>query len=164
MKSLPNIIKSPETFKILEDIKHETLARLIYHLENYPKSKNIYVLINSHGGNANIALSIYSILKESNAITVGLNTVQSAGFTIFLGGVKRMCLDNTAFMYHNVKSNRLWDNLTGGGYLGATEKPTIKLYNSYGLSVPHPRGILNSQMKFISAQEALQKNIVHKLI
>jgi len=73
---------------------------LKYNLED--SEKPIHVFINTLGGSLDMALAMFDLFRASKApvFTYNIGTAYSAGFLLFLGGVKRLTTINASFMLH----------------------------------------------------------------
>jgi len=85
-----------------EDALVRNILDQVLLLSTVDKDKPIHVLIESNGGCVKTALSIYDILKMSEApiYTYALSEVSSAGVLIYLAGSKRFAFKHSQFMTH----------------------------------------------------------------
>jgi ATP-dependent Clp protease protease subunit len=70
--------------------------------------KNLTVIINSYGGYCNDMFGIIEMIRGSKIpiTTVGMGTVMSAGFMIFISGTHRIATPLTTFMCHQFTSGK----------------------------------------------------------
>lgn len=157
-KTISNYIKG-EHFSIIGSIQSWMLADLIKFLSKR-KNKKVNVIVHSNGGDANVAKSIYDILQQHDTTTIALNSVQSAGFTIFMGGKKRVASEDTIFMVHNAKSDSFIENhFSRNGFLARTQKQMIEILNSEKIKLP--RG---DRKKYLSSEELLKQGVVTEIL
>ncbi len=94
------LFMSPVNEETCRDLISFVIAK---NLEN-PKAKYLQVLINSGGGDLNAAFAVIDIIRGSPipVRTVGLGTIASAAFAIFISGAKghRTLTPNTSIMSH----------------------------------------------------------------
>jgi ATP-dependent Clp protease, protease subunit len=68
---------------------------------------DIYLIVNTGGGNVADAVLIYGFLRSlpAKVTTHNLSTIQSAGEIIFLAGEKRIASQNAIFQFHHLNQN-----------------------------------------------------------
>ncbi|MCG2694321.1 ATP-dependent Clp protease proteolytic subunit [Candidatus Parcubacteria bacterium] len=69
------------------------------------RKKPIYILLNTHGGETEAALSAYDEISLINVpvITIASGQVASSGVPIFLAGTERLIMKNATLLVHRVK-------------------------------------------------------------
>lgn len=87
------------TFNVGSGINEHTLFDLIYYIE---RNKNPIILLNSDGGEGDVACGIYDYLKSSNKkiTAVVCGRAESAALYILMGCSKRYSFSNSVFMNH----------------------------------------------------------------
>jgi ATP-dependent Clp protease protease subunit len=88
-----------------DDMANSIVAQLLY-LDSQDKEKDIYIYINSPGGNITSMYAIYDTMQyiSPDIVTVGMGQVCSAGSFILAAGTKgkRNVLSNTDIMIHEL--------------------------------------------------------------
>ena len=106
-KSSP-IPEDQDTYLFMGPVTDESCKDLIGYILlaniNNPRAKYLKLIINSVGGDLNSAFAVVDILRGSPIPihTIGLGTVASAAFSIFIAGEKghRTLTPNTSIMSH----------------------------------------------------------------
>lgn len=151
-----------DSFRVFGNITINTLNSLWDYLAAL-KTKKAQIFIHSNGGDANVIFSMIDLLKKFDVTTIGLNTVQSAGMTLFLSGNQRYAFEDTTFMIHDVTSNSRMANLFKTGTYGIIRNQTHEFYKNSGLNIP-ARMFWTDVQDLISAFEAEERGIVTKII
>jgi ATP-dependent Clp protease protease subunit len=101
--------------RFTSELANSVVAQLLF-LEADGRDKDIYVYINSPGGEITAMYAIYDTIKyiRPDVVTIGFGQVASAGSFILAAGTKgkRYALENTEIMLHE---------LSGGMYGKATD-------------------------------------------
>lgn len=113
----------------IDDSLLETVVLMIIKWNNEDKNlpiehrKNIYIYINSSGGDCIQGMQILSIIKASKTpvVTVGFGKCASMASYILVAGHKRYCFPNTVVLYH--------DGTTGYVSSGNKGKDIQKFYD-----------------------------------
>ena len=153
--------------EINDVLANNIVAQLLY-LDSLSKS-DIYIYINSPGGNVTSGLAIYDTINyiKSNVITIGFGNCASMGAFLLACGNKRYALPNCEIMIHEV-------------FGGATGQATdISIINNQIQKLKH---IINSILSektgksiktiekdthkdnYMSAHEALKYGLIDKVI
>ncbi len=156
---LNKILIDKKTYHHIGGIEENSLIKILDHLKLYKEKSTL--VINSHGGDADIAHGIYSAVKSFKIRTIGMSIVESAAFTIFLAGKKRLAVNGTTFLAHNCRTNNLWTNLF------YTEQ--LKNRNEWGKELLLENNVdlgsyfLRKQV-FLTTNQAYEKGIVTDII
>ena len=146
------------------------VAQLLYLQSSDPK-KDIFVYVNSPGGEVTSLYSIYDTMQyiTPDIVTVGIGQVASAGSFILAAGTKgkRMALTNTEIMVHEFS----------GGFEGPARDifnqhdHMVKLYgkmaNHYAEMTGQPIEKIKEDMRkdyYMSAQEAVEYGLIDKVV
>lgn len=88
-----------------DHMANSIVAQMLF-LESIDSEKDIYMYINSPGGNVTSMLAIYDVMSyiKPDVVTVGMGQCCSAGSFILAAGTKgkRFALPNTRIMLHEV--------------------------------------------------------------
>ena len=80
-------------------------GQIIHIPEDIEKNSYLEYIINSTGGDANAVIGMFDMLearrKKQKIITIGVGTVESAAFWLFISGDERCAYKNTKFMFHS---------------------------------------------------------------
>lgn len=99
------------TGEINPGLAESVISRLLY-LDHKSPGKDIYLYINSYGGEIRAGLAIYDTIRSlrSNVVTVGFGGVSSMASILLASGTKgkRVVLPNTRIMIHQP-----WKDVTG---------------------------------------------------
>ena len=91
------------TGEIAHEMAESVIAQLLY-LDSQAPGKDIYLYINSNGGDINAGLSMYDTMRSlrSNVVTVSLGEASSMASLLLAGGTqgKRLALPNSRIMIH----------------------------------------------------------------
>jgi len=91
------------TGAIAHEMAESVIAQLLY-LDSQAPGKDIYLYINSNGGDITAGLSIYDTMRSlrSNVVTVSLGEASSMSSILLAGGAKgkRLALPNSRIMIH----------------------------------------------------------------
>ncbi len=91
---------------ILGENSSDVIVAQLLFLETSDPDKDIYMYINSPGGNISDMYAIYDTMNyiKPDIVTVGIGTVMSAGSFLLAAGTKgkRYALPNTAIMIHEL--------------------------------------------------------------
>lgn len=105
MQSIQNIVPNFYLVGELSSSHHNAFLRFeeIVKLKNI---KNLTLYINSHGGDSNVATSIYLKLRTLKSKGISITTiadinVKSGAFLIYLVGDQRLAYTDCEFMYHH---------------------------------------------------------------
>lgn len=143
-KATVNIIGS-----IGSDVFSEnSLRSVMKQVESVPDAEEIFVNINSPGGEVTEGFAIYNYLISQNkkVTTRGVGLVASIATVVFLAGKKRELYDNTQFLIHNP-----WTY--GEGDASALEKKAEEL-----------RNIENQLLDFYSLNTGTEKDVLRDLM
>lgn len=142
------------------------VAQLLF-LESVDPDKDIYMYINSPGGNVTSMLAIYDVMSyiRPDVVTVGMGQCCSAGSFILAAGAKgkRFALPNTRIMLHEVSGGM-------GGKINDMKvayEETTRLYNimaeQYSIFTGKPTEVIKKDLErdfFMSALEAKEYGVI----
>lgn len=142
------------------------VAQLLF-LESVDPDKDIYMYINSPGGNFTSMLAIYDVMSyiRPDVVTVGMGQCCSAGSFILAAGAKgkRFALPNTRIMLHEVSGGM-------GGKINDMKvayEETTRLYNimaeQYSIFTGKPTEVIKKDLErdfFMSALEAKEYGVI----
>lgn len=153
-----------------DNMANGVVAQLLY-LDSQDKDKDIYIYINSPGGNITSMYAIYDTMNyiSPDIVTVGIGSVASAGSFILASGTKgkRNVLENTEVMIHEL----------AGGFSGkATDifmtaarlkKLHTKMANQYVEFTGQKLNKINKDMErdhYLTAKETVKYGLVDKVV
>jgi len=116
------------TGQFQEQMANSIVAQLLF-LEANEKDKDIYMYINSSGGDITAMYAIYDTMTciKPDIVTIGFGTVMSAGSFILAAGTKgkRFALPNTSILIHELSGG------AGGKFndISIRYKSLERLYN-----------------------------------
>ena len=152
-----------------EQMSNAIVAQLLF-LDANEKEKEIYMYINSRGGEIQAMYAIYDTMRhiQSDIITVGFGTVMSAGSFILAAGTKgkRYALPNSAIMIHELSGG------TSGKFndLLVTHKHIEQLYNKMAKQYAEMTGQKVSKIKkdmerdcYMTAEEAKAYGLIDEI-
>ncbi len=89
--------------EINNSLSASVIAQMLY-LESVDKDKDIYLYINSPGGEVSAGLALYDVMNyiKPNVVTIGMGLCASMGAFLLSSGTKskRFVLENTKIMIH----------------------------------------------------------------
>lgn len=87
--------------EINDEVSSIVISELL-HLASTDPDKDIYMYINSPGGQVTSGLAIYDTMKfvRPRVVTIGMGLCASMGAFLLSSGDKRMALENTKIMIH----------------------------------------------------------------
>jgi len=116
------------TGQFQEQMANSIVAQLLF-LEANEKDKDVYMYINSSGGDITAMYAIYDTMTciKPDIVTIGFGTVMSAGSFILAAGTKgkRFALPNTSILIHELSGG------AGGKFndISIRYKSLERLYN-----------------------------------
>jgi len=137
------------------------------------KKARITLYITSPGGYIPVALAVYEFIRTKSIVlqTIAMGQVASSALLIFLAGKRRIATANTTFFVHEI--TRSWDSpphlasreLTRLAEATVAEQKLMcrLLAEETGLSEEQWQ-TLAEQQTYITAQQALEYGLVHKVI
>jgi len=158
-------------FKLFGDISEETLSTFIDTLEDrITPHDDIYILIDSTGGDLQESLAISTILKSLDANTFAINLAKaySGAALIFMSCANRYSLPYSSFLIHNVKYyppegvsyREMNDTKIHYDWLQST-------YENVLSTLLGDRSKIMEWLKtetFLTAEEAMQHGLVHNIL
>lgn len=89
------------TGEVDDDLCNSTMAQLLF-LEKQNPEKDIYMHINSPGGNVSDGMAVYDTMQyiKPDVITICTGIAMSMGAVILSGGKQRMALPHSEIMIH----------------------------------------------------------------
>ncbi len=168
-KSVENI-KIVYTGFIAENQITDFLAALEEANNNYPNAKNIYLYINSRGGDMDSGYMAYEAIRSSHIPVTAVNAsgVASAASLMFCGASKRLSMPHASFLLHpaalyvegEIKPDELTRTIKELARYNALFKAVYEKCTS--LSPEELTDILYSEKNslLLSASEALSKGII----
>ncbi len=153
-----------------DEMANGIVAQLLY-LQSDNAEKDIYMYINSPGGNISSMYAIYDVMSyvSPDINTVGLGSVVSAGSFILAAGTKgkRTCLENTEVMIHELsggiqgKANDMFKKMD------YTKTLYEKMAKQYTIFTGQKLTKIKKDMHrdhFLSATDALDYGLIDKVI
>lgn len=152
------------------DIDESKVAGIIKeiksNMEENPQ-KDIYLLINTHGGDWHAAISLYQYVKcKKNIHTVAMGVVKSSGILVFMGGTKRFSADNNSlYMIHHSVIDIHEANCkkieTKLAYMNTINKKEARILDSNMWSKEDLEKIINStEDSYFEHKKAIELNLV----
>lgn len=90
---------------IAESVTTETVDRVVQEIltkKSADKAGNLFVYINTHGGELAAGYALFEIFRECGrkVITCAYQEIMSCGIILFLAGEERLATENVKFMIH----------------------------------------------------------------
>jgi ATP-dependent Clp protease, protease subunit len=157
--------------EIAPELAETVTSRLLY-LDSQAPSKDIYLYINSSGGDITAGLAIYDTLKSlrSNVVTVCMGEASSMASILLVGGTKgkRLALPNSRIMIHQPSSYGV-DGAASDVEIGAKEILYLRSLLNRLLSELTGQPLKRIEVDtdrdfFMSAQEAKAYGIVDRVV
>ena len=133
----------------------------------------ITLYINSSGGNPNLAIAFYDIVRIKKIVltTMAVGECGSSALIILLAGSKRIATQNTLFLVHQLSRNFDKDESLSVSELGVMnqnlEKLADKLRRIVADKTGKPMGEIKAQEKkgtVLTAEEALEFGFIDRII
>lgn len=144
---------------------------LLHDLNLEDSEKPIHVFINCLGGSLDMSLVLFDLFRASRApvYTYNMGMAYSAGFVVFLGGVKRFTTVNASFMLHPPQvATEDWttpDDLETRGRFGVTKNNCFIniLVKESTISLEEAKK-LTERESFFDVAQAVKYGIIYKII
>ena len=162
------------TIHFSSEINKKSAAYLISYVEELLAKSTLYpinIRITSLGGDIDPSFFIFDFLTslKTQVNTIACGEVCSAGVIAYLGGQLRLSYEHSVFMIHDFQIDLSGSRTENNSYMKLVEKQSKEFLKIFTKYTKYNLKTLTSEINnkgeiWLTASEAIQKGIVHKLI
>lgn len=162
------------TLTFSEYINSDSVRKFLNKLEKtntkYPKCTNLTIYMSSPGGDVDIAIELFNLIKTLDCCVRIVNTsfVNSAAIIVLLAGYERVCLPGSSFYVHSItkKLNGVYDAISLIREVQEMSANTDKIARLLELSTKKNKSYWKRLMckgHIITSEKALELGLVHSV-